>query len=30
MSKENFKWIITKLNIAIKCKTRLDNKPRPK
>jgi hypothetical protein len=30
MSKENFKWTITKLNIAIKCKTRLDDIPRPK
>jgi hypothetical protein len=29
-SKENFKWTIAKLNIAIKCKTHLDDKPRPK
>jgi hypothetical protein len=28
--KENFKWTIAKLNIAIKCKTHPDNKPRPK
>jgi hypothetical protein len=30
MSKENFKWTIAKLNITIKCKMCLDNKPRPK
>jgi hypothetical protein len=28
MLKENFKWTIAKLNIAIKCKTRMDSKPR--
>jgi len=30
MSKEDFKWTIAKLLIAIKCKTHPDDKPRPK